>query len=160
MWSPCCLRISGFSDLFYVYPLLTFEYLKQSLRNLVYAYHATWAHLNGGLHKSLSSVCVPVCLSFLSLLGNGSVDTFQLQQVCESLCVSLYCCSVKTFPRQQNIVGSVVFYRVRVVSKESRILIFPRILLLIIFGIFPLFSPILILLELHGEMSGLPILPF
>jgi hypothetical protein len=41
----------------------------------------------------------------LPLLGNGSVNTF---------------------PRQRGIVRGVVFYAVRVVSKESRRLVFPR----------------------------------
>jgi hypothetical protein len=26
-----------------------------------YVYHGTWTHLNGVLHKSLPSVCMPVC---------------------------------------------------------------------------------------------------
>jgi hypothetical protein len=46
------------------------------------------------------SLCIP-----LSLLGNGSVNTF---------------------PRQREIVGGVVFYAVRVVSKGNRRLILPR----------------------------------
>jgi hypothetical protein len=46
-----------------------------------YVYHGTWAHLNGVFHKSLPSVCVPVCVSLLSLLGNGSVKTFPGQRI-------------------------------------------------------------------------------
>jgi hypothetical protein len=38
-----------------------------------YVYHCTWAHLKGLLHKSVPSVCVPVCVSLLSLLDNCSV---------------------------------------------------------------------------------------
>jgi hypothetical protein len=34
--------------------------------------------------------------------------------------------SVKTFPRQRRIVGGIVFYAIRVVSKESRLLVLPR----------------------------------
>jgi hypothetical protein len=45
-------------------------------------------------------LCVP-----LSLLGNGSV---------------------KTFPRQRRLVAGVVFYAVRVVSKENKLLVLPR----------------------------------
>jgi hypothetical protein len=45
-------------------------------------------------------LCIP-----LSLLGNGSVNTF---------------------PRQTGIVGGVVFYKIGVVSKESRRLVLPR----------------------------------
>jgi hypothetical protein len=41
----------------------------------------------------------------LSLLGNGSVNTF---------------------PRQRRIVGGMVFYAVHVISKESRRLVIPR----------------------------------
>jgi hypothetical protein len=44
-----------------------------SLYETYYVYHGTWVHLNGVLHKSLPSVCVSVCVSLLSLLGNGSV---------------------------------------------------------------------------------------
>jgi hypothetical protein len=28
-----------------------------------FVYHGIWAHLNGVLHKSLSSVCVSICVS-------------------------------------------------------------------------------------------------
>jgi hypothetical protein len=45
-------------------------------RNLIF----TWAHLNGVLHKSLPSVCVPICIS-LSLLGNDTVKTFPLHRI-------------------------------------------------------------------------------
>jgi hypothetical protein len=46
-----------------------------------------------------------VVLCILSLLGNNSV---------------------KTFPQQRRIIGCVVFYAVRVVSKEGRLLVLPR----------------------------------
>jgi hypothetical protein len=52
---------------------------------------------------SKKSLWVCVCIP-LSLLGNGSVNTF---------------------PRQREIAGDVVFYAVRVVSKESGRLILP-----------------------------------
>jgi hypothetical protein len=44
-------------------------------------YHGTWAHLNGVLHKTLPSVCVPVCVPLLSLLGNSSVKTLPRQRI-------------------------------------------------------------------------------
>jgi hypothetical protein len=50
----------------------------------------------------------------------------------EWICVSVYPLSllgnntVKTFPRLRIIIGGVVFYAVRVVSKESRLLVLPR----------------------------------
>jgi hypothetical protein len=42
-----------------------------------YVYHGTWGLLNrvGLIHKSLPSVCVSECLSLLSLVGNGSVNS-------------------------------------------------------------------------------------
>jgi hypothetical protein len=49
------------------------------------------------LHESLPSGCVPVCVSLLSLLSNDLANTF---------------------PRQR-IVGSIIFYVVLVVLKES-----------------------------------------
>jgi hypothetical protein len=52
-----------------------------SLYETWYVHHGTWAHLNGVLHKSLSSVCVSECVSPTLLLGNGSVDTFPWQQI-------------------------------------------------------------------------------
>jgi hypothetical protein len=70
----------------------------------IYLY-GIWAHLNGALHKSLPSVRVSVFVPLLSLLRNGSLNTF---------------------PQQQGIVGSIVFYEVRVVSKEIRRSVLPR----------------------------------
>jgi hypothetical protein len=69
-----------------------------------YPYHGTWAHLNGVLRKFLRPVCVSICVSPLSLLGNGSVNTF---------------------PRPRRIVVGVVFYAFHIVSKESRRLVLP-----------------------------------
>jgi hypothetical protein len=85
-----------------------------------------------------------------SVLGNGSVNTFSRllihstikelldtsfyirsvsyqRRVCGSVYVSLLDNnSVKMFLRQRRIVGGVVLYAVRVVSKESRRLVLPR----------------------------------
>jgi hypothetical protein len=47
----------------------------------IYIYHGTWAHLNGALFKSLPSVCVYICVSLLSLLGNASVKTLPRQRI-------------------------------------------------------------------------------
>jgi hypothetical protein len=93
-------------------------------------------------------------ISILSMLGTGSVTTFLRQGIQATreelldpsfsmlsvsyrkeilwiyLCipVSLLCNnSVKTFPRRGRIVGRVVFNAVRLVSKESRQLVIPRI---------------------------------
>jgi hypothetical protein len=60
---------------------------------------------------------VSVCVSLLPLLDNGSV---------------------KTFPRQRRIVGGVVFYAFRVVSKASRRLDRPRNSCSFFFKIWPL----------------------
>jgi hypothetical protein len=43
-----------------------------------YVYHDTWSHLNGLRHKSLPSVCGSV---WISLLDNGSVNTFPRQRI-------------------------------------------------------------------------------
>jgi hypothetical protein len=132
MRSPCCLWIP---------PPLTFEYLNQSLWNLVSLYHGTSLHLSCVLHKSLPSVYVSVCVYVPSLLGNGSVNTFPRQQIHATIKELLDVCvcgplftplsllgnnSVKTFPQQGINVGGIVFYVVRVISKESRRLILPR----------------------------------
>jgi hypothetical protein len=45
-----------------------------------YVPHGSWALLNDELRKSLPSVCVPVLVFPLSLLGNGSVNTFLRQR--------------------------------------------------------------------------------
>jgi hypothetical protein len=58
--------------------------LLNALTNLYetwYVYHNTWAHFSGVLPKSLPSICVTVWISLLSLLGNGSVNTFPPQRI-------------------------------------------------------------------------------
>jgi hypothetical protein len=97
---------------------------------------------------------VSVCVSLLSLLGKGSVkcispfiarqrlgkhvpaatntrDSRRLGRVCLWVCLCIPVSfldnsSVKTFLLQRRIVGGVVFYAARVVSKESRRLVLPR----------------------------------
>jgi hypothetical protein len=100
MRSPCFLCICESGCLY------ACESLNQSLLNFWNLHHGTWTHFNGVLHKSLPPVCVHVCASLISLLGNDSVNTY---------------------PRQRRIVGGVVFYAVHVVSKESRRLVILRI---------------------------------
>jgi hypothetical protein len=72
---------------------------------------ATITHNNrrifGGVVLSMKAESVGVCIP-LSLLGNGSVNTFL---------------------RQRRIVGGVFFYPVHVVSKESRRLFFQLLVL-------------------------------
>jgi hypothetical protein len=85
-------------------PILSSVSLDQFFYETWYVYYGTSARLNGVLHKSLP--LVHVCVSLLSLLGNGSV---------------------KTFPPQRRIFGGVAFYAVRVLSNESRPLVLPRI---------------------------------
>jgi hypothetical protein len=41
-----------------VYTLYQFLSARTNLYEISYVYHGTWAHLNGLLHKSLSSVCM------------------------------------------------------------------------------------------------------
>jgi hypothetical protein len=91
-------------------------------------------------------------LSLHSVLGSGSVNTFPRQQIHTTIkemldasfsmwsvfyqrtvCGSVYPPlllrnnSVKTFPQQRRIVGGIVFYEVRDVSKESRRSVLSRI---------------------------------
>jgi hypothetical protein len=94
------------SECVYLQPS-TFKCLNQSLWNLVW----TWAHLNGILHKSLTSVCVSACVSPLSLLGNCWVQRY---------------CSKKYTRNNRRIVEYVVFCAVCVASKENRHLVLPR----------------------------------
>jgi hypothetical protein len=92
--------------------------------------YETWYVYHGSVRR-----CIP-------LLDNGSVDTFPWQQIhattkncwrrrflygpcrikVESVGLSVY----PLFPRQRRIVGGVVFYAVRVVSKEIRRLVLHR----------------------------------
>jgi hypothetical protein len=131
MRSPSCLCIYVSS------PSSTFKCLNQSLWNFV---HITW-QLNPSrrrTYKSLPSFCVSLCVSLLSFLGNGSAKTRHFlcgpclikgeSALC--LCIPLSLLgnnSVKTFPRQQRIVGGIVFYAVRFVTKERRRAVLPRI---------------------------------
>jgi hypothetical protein len=134
----------------YVCASVSFECLKQSLWILV-CMSCIWAHLNGVLmgriYESLPLVCVSVCVSFLWLLGKGSViyippfiagqrigkhvpaatNTHSSRKIVRLLYLRVCACillsllgntSVKTFPRQRRIVGGFVFCAGPVVSKK------------------------------------------
>jgi hypothetical protein len=58
MRSPCCLCV-------YVSPPHQLLNAWTNLYETWYVNHGTSAHLNGVLHKSLPSICVPVCISSL-----------------------------------------------------------------------------------------------
>jgi hypothetical protein len=64
-----------------MYPPFQLSNASTNRYEIWYVYHGVWAYLNGVLHKSFPSVCVSVCVSLLSLLGNGSVNTFPRQQI-------------------------------------------------------------------------------
>jgi hypothetical protein len=152
MGSPCTL-----CDCVCESPLINFWLPKPfSVKLDIHIYHDTWAHLSGVLLKSLPSVCVSVCVFLLSLLRIGSVKyspPFIARQrldkhvptakttpnnrtivglVCLCVCLRILLSflgnnSVETFPRQQRIFGKFVFYAVRIISKESRRPVLPRI---------------------------------
>jgi hypothetical protein len=111
--------------------------------------------LSGLLYESLLSIYVSVYVSLLSSLGKVSVKCMppfiarkvigkhvpavtntEQQEYCWTIvrmglcvCIPLSLLSnnsAKTFPQQRRIVGSLVFYVVRVVSEESRRLVLPR----------------------------------
>jgi hypothetical protein len=145
MRSPCCLRdcVSVFLH------VSASDCPNQSLWNLVYTYiyiTTNSSHLNiyfiNTSHQSVVLYVRP-----LSLLGNCSVNTFQLKEfrkqykncwthhfLCgpcrikgESVgvCVPLSLLG-NGFQRRRKIFGSVVFCAVHVVSKEKRRLVLPR----------------------------------
>jgi hypothetical protein len=89
-------------------PTQTFQCLNQSLWNLLCTvYHDTWAHLNGVLHIYLSSVCASVWISDLSLLGNGSVNTFPRQRIHATIELLDASFSVRSASYQRRVCGSV-----------------------------------------------------
>jgi hypothetical protein len=110
---------------------LTFECLNQYLWNLVCTSWQLNSSLCGVLHKSLPTVCV----SFLSLQDNGSVNTFLWQRIHtaieESLNASFYVRSVSyhrvwgsvcvTTPRQRGCYVRIVTARVQL--KKSLVFI-------------------------------------
>jgi hypothetical protein len=80
-------------------------------------YHDTWAHLSGVLHKSLPSVCVSVCVSLLLLQGSGSVKCIPPYDARKRL--GKHVPAATNTRNNRRIVGCVISYAVRVLSKES-----------------------------------------
>jgi hypothetical protein len=95
MRSPCCLCVCESR-------LSPFECLTQSLWNLVF--HVTWVHLSGVLYKSLSPVCVAAC---------ASPHIVTRQRLGRHVPLAANRCN------NRRIVGGVVFYTIRVVSREG-----------------------------------------
>jgi hypothetical protein len=134
MRSPSCLCVSP-------YPLLN---VWTNLYETWYVYHDTWTHMSGVLHKSFPSVCVSICVSPLSLLGNGSVNTSSRQRIhpiTEELCGpcrikggSVGLCILPIVVRQwlgKHVLAAKNCWRHRfsavpVISKESRRLVLLR----------------------------------
>jgi hypothetical protein len=110
MRSPSCVSMSPSPP--------TFNCLNQSLWNLL------CAHLNGVLYKSLPPVCVSVCVSLLLLLGKGSVKCIHNFSARQRL--GKHVPAATNARDNKRIVGRVIFYVVRVVSKESKRLVLPR----------------------------------
>jgi hypothetical protein len=75
------------------------------------------AHLKGVLHKSLPSVCVSVCVSLLSLQGNGTVNCIPLIAARQRL--SKHIPAARNTCNSTRNVGRVILYAVRILSKES-----------------------------------------
>jgi hypothetical protein len=99
-----------------VNPLLsTFEHLNQSLWNVVY--HANGVHLNGVLHKSLPSVCVSLCVTLLSLQGNGSVKCLTPFGARQRL--GKHVPAATNTRNNRGTIGGVIFCAVRALSKGS-----------------------------------------
>jgi hypothetical protein len=69
-----------------------------------YAYHGTWAHINGVIPRCHPSICGSVYVPLLSLLGKGSVNTFP---------------GATNTHKNRWIVWRVIFYRSMSISKES-----------------------------------------
>jgi hypothetical protein len=78
---------------------LSIECLYQSLWNFECLYHGTWVNLNGVLHKFLSCLCIPTIIA--------------RQRLGRHIPVAM------NTRNNRIIVGGIVFYTVRVVSKES-----------------------------------------
>jgi hypothetical protein len=72
-----------------------------SLRAETPIYRGTWAHLKDVLHKSISPVCVSPCRFWQRYTGNE-------------------------YTHSNRIVVLVVFYEIRIVSRESRRIVLPR----------------------------------
>jgi hypothetical protein len=95
MRSPCCLCVCLWAAIN--------VWLTKSIFIKLGIHYRTWARLNGVLHRSLSSVCLSVCIWIpLSLLD------------------------VRTHTARDELFWRAIFYAVHIVSKESMRLILPR----------------------------------
>jgi hypothetical protein len=133
-------------------PLSTFECLKQSLWNLVCIMGTKLITTSHFIQRSQRSV--PVSVSLLSVVGNGSANAaavtnarrdrgFVYRVIFNVPCLSreilwIFLCIilpllgnnwVKTFQRQLSIIED-VFYAVRIVSKDTGDQFFPEIIVL------------------------------
>jgi hypothetical protein len=77
-----------------------------------YVYHGTGAHLSGLIHESLLSVCVSVCVSLISLQGNGSVKCIPPFGARQRL--GKHVPAATNMRNSRRIVKSVIFYAIRV----------------------------------------------
>jgi hypothetical protein len=143
-----------------VHPPDQFLNIWTNIYETCYAHHGNWAHLSGVPHQSLPSPCVSVCVSLLSLKGNGWVkcvppfiDKQRLGKHVSAAIMelldapfsmkhlsyqrrfrgSVYPAIVSRYHlgkdglNQRSMIKGVVFYALRVVSKESRRLVLHRI---------------------------------
>jgi hypothetical protein len=116
-------------------PLLTFKRPNQSIWNFVCIHapeHISVAYLINPFHQS-------VCMCMRSIVARrwlgkhvpAATNTRNSMRIVGRLCLCILLSllginSVKTFPRQRRIIRGVVFFEVRVVSKESRRLVLTR----------------------------------
>jgi hypothetical protein len=101
MLSPCCLCLC-------VSPPYQLLNAWKKLYETWYVYHVTWAHFNGILNKSLPTVCVSL---FACCQATARKERYRGNEYTRN---------------SRGILGRVVFYVVRVVTKESRRLVLPR----------------------------------
>jgi hypothetical protein len=109
MRSPSCLCVCVSS-----YQLLN---ALTSLYETWYVYHGTLAHLTYVLHKSLPSVFVSVCVSLLSLHGNGFVKCIYFFGSRQRF--GKHVLAASNISNNRRIVGRVIFCAIRVLSNVS-----------------------------------------
>jgi hypothetical protein len=100
-------------DLYAVYMT---AYLLLSILNASINLCGNWVHLRGLLRKSLPSVCVSLCLSLLSLQGNGWVQ-YYVPPFGARQRLGKHVPAAKN-TRDKRMVGYVISVAVRVLSKE------------------------------------------
>jgi hypothetical protein len=112
MWSPLCSCVC--------IPPPPSHYLLNAWTKLYetwYVYHGNWAHVSGILHKFLPSVFVSVYVSLLPLQGNDSVRFIPSFGARQQLGKQVP--AATNTSNNNNIAGRLIFYAVRVLSKES-----------------------------------------